>query len=163
MTGGDYEEVVLGGLPYRVGPLALKEWGEIQAWIKANVPGPVAVALQQLGAARAAGVTVDPGDRASLLREANVQARAWPPRVGTREWWGALDSRAADAAFLKVALARHQPTITAEQCAALAESIGDEALARVARVAFGMTAAADGAESPGPKAQGPPKATTPGA
>jgi hypothetical protein len=114
-------EVTLAGKVYKVSALTLAEWGELQAWLKDNVPDPVERALAQLAKAKAAGVDVQPEDRLALLKEARIEAKAWPPRVATTAWIEAIESVGNGVAmYVFVVLRKHQPGITLEAAKAIA-------------------------------------------
>ncbi len=148
-------EVVLGGLPYKVSALTLREWGGLQAWLKDRGPEPVGVALAQIARAEAVGTPIAPADRQFLMREARVEAKAWPPRVASAEWFEALQGTdGGEARFAHAVLSKHQPTLTVEQADAVAEAMGPAESATLVRLALGL-------EKSSPKADA--AATTAGA
>jgi hypothetical protein len=154
LTAQDYAEVEIAGLPYRVGPLTLEDFGAVQAWIKAHVPNPVTAALQQLAEAEAAGVDISPENRRYLLDAARAEARSWPPAVLSPEWIAALDdAEGGEAVWLWTVLRKHQPSLTAEQAAALVPAMTHATRVRLISLAF------FGIEPPG--APGPPGAEAP--
>ena len=115
-AGADYLDVELAGTAYRVGELTLREWAPVQAWIKANVPGP----LSSLGSP----------DFKALPKEVKRELQAlaleqdrsgWPPMVGTVGWFRALDHPGGHEVVLLAVLARHRPGTTLDECRAILE------------------------------------------
>ena len=66
--------------------LKLSQWAALQAWLKREVPSPIAQALKAIQELRWLGETVDPVVADSLFENAQAAARKWPPAVGTRDW-----------------------------------------------------------------------------
>jgi hypothetical protein len=103
-AGADYVDLTLDGTTYRVGELTLREWAPIQAWIKANVPGP----LSSLGSPDFKRLPSDV--KRDLLAEAMVQDRtSWPPRIGTPEWMLSLDHEGGHEELILALLGKCQP------------------------------------------------------
>src|SRR5689334_18911928 len=100
----------------------MAQWGAVQAWIKDNVPSPLSlVNSEDLGALSAA-------DKRVLMREALDAQRNWPPRVGSRAWFDALDhpprpradgrpAPRGSAVLLWTILRVNRPDLTAERAA----------------------------------------------
>jgi hypothetical protein len=85
-AGGEYEDVVIAGHPFRIGELTQREWVPVQAWLKATVPGP----LSTLASPDFMRLPHDV--KREVLGEVLERARtSWPPRIGTRGWFLALD------------------------------------------------------------------------
>lgn len=116
-SGDDFLDVTLDGVLYRVGELTLKEWGPVQAWIKAKVPGPLAVLDSK------EFLALPPSTKSEVAREAIRQQRtSWPPQIGSREWFAALDHEGGHAVCLKAILGKLQP-VGPERAAELAERL----------------------------------------
>ena len=110
-------EVAVAGKPYKVSALKLKEWGNVQAWIKDNVPSP-------LGSLKSADLDgLSSADKRTLLDVAVRQQRDWPPRVGSAAWFEALDHDGGHAMFLLAILGKHQPDFSESDAEALAERL----------------------------------------
>jgi hypothetical protein len=90
-TGGG-EELLLGGQTFNIRLLTLREWSEVQKFLKKELPSPVtraAIAIQQ---AKVAGTPLDSSTVDALYDRAEKAALTWPPRIGTKEWFDALDT-----------------------------------------------------------------------
>ena len=81
--------VEVGGRPYLVSALTMGEWGRFQAWIKDFVPKP------------------DPPEDADSVLTA-LHNRAWPPAIGSKLWWEALDHPGCWPSFVRTVLGNHQ-------------------------------------------------------
>jgi hypothetical protein len=100
------QPVTLAGRVFPVRQLKLREWGELQAWLKTVAPSPVAVAVKALAELRTDGAPVPQDVQESLFRQAQEESRRWPPRVGTVHWLRAIeDMDGGRARFLQAALA----------------------------------------------------------
>ena len=145
-AGLDYADLTIGGKVYRAGELTLGEWAPVQAWIKANVPGP----LSSLASPdfRALPQQV----KREVLAEALEQDRtSWPPRIGSKGWFLALDHPGGHAALLVALLGKHQPFGRAD-AEALAESVGLEEILPAVMAALGHFGPKSPAPGPGAKA-----------
>lgn len=131
----------LAGIEFTVAPLELREWGELQAWFKDNVPSPLASVAK--------GVELLPdAERKEILSGAMERQLRWPPRVATEEWFNAISAATGgDAMFLWVVLRKHHPEITIEQANRLSERASAEESLAVIFQAIGIAT--------------PPKATAP--
>jgi hypothetical protein len=141
-------EVELGGMTYKVSLLTPRQWAPLQAYIRDHVPDPVTVAVGELAQARALGIEVTPADRQFLLAEARKDAKAWPPALGSQEWFRVLDGDEGRARFLLTVLGKHQPSLTIEQARDLADRLTIDEILPVIRSVFGV-------EDRGPKVPGP--------
>jgi hypothetical protein len=111
LTASAAYPVTLAGKTYEVRKLKLREWGELQSWLKTSVPSPVVEAVRALQALKAGGDKVDPDVRESILSHAQEAARLWPPRVGSMPWIVALDETPGGAARLIAAAIRATGTV----------------------------------------------------
>jgi hypothetical protein len=158
LTGAP-REVDLAGVRYKVPALKMRDWGLIQAWIKDNVPSPMAsIRSEDLSG-------LSPADKATLMREAIAAQRAWPPRVGTRAWFEAIDHPArplpdGSEAPTGTAVLLHT-VLRAGQPFTLAEAIELDARATAADTMAAVLAAM-GVDDDAPKPEGAEGATTPG-
>jgi hypothetical protein len=154
-TAEAYVEVAIDGLRYKLGTLTLARWGALQAWLKAHARDPVAEALAQLARAARDGVPIRPESEQFLLREARSEARHWPPRIASTEFFDLLArTEGGDVQFAWEVLRVHQPSITLEQAADLNAKMAPEDTARVIYAALGIAPPNPGDR--GPKADGPP-------
>lgn len=110
-------EVTLAGHKYMVSALQLKEWAVVQAWIKANVPGP----MRSISSADLENL--NESDRRVVLEAAAIAQRSWPPRPGTAAWFHALDHPGGHEEFLHAALSKHQPEMTKADVVALSAKL----------------------------------------
>ena len=147
------QSVEVAGQPFAVSHLTMREWGTVQGWIKANVPGPA----ESLAAINVDGLS--PFAARSLMQVVVKEQQAWPPRVGSREWFDALDrvgkdNRIGAAVLLHTILAKHQPAYTYEQAERLYEAVGYAEALRLTLIAMGV--------EPDPKAgkPSPPETST---
>lgn len=76
---------------YSVRFLNFRELAPISAWIEEHVPSPYARAAQALAQLRANGKAPDAATEELLLDHAANQTLVWPPRVGSKSWFDALD------------------------------------------------------------------------
>lgn len=81
----------LAGSNYSVRFLNFRELAPISAWIEEHVPSPYARAAQALTQLRASGKAPDAATEELLLDHAVNQTLVWPPRVGSKPWFDALD------------------------------------------------------------------------
>lgn len=141
--------IELAGGVYQCSALTLREWGPVQSWIKANVPGPMRVlSSEDL-------VGLNEADKRALFEQAFAAQRNWPPRVGSAEWFRALDLPGGHAEFLFVALSKHQPTFTREQAAALDAKLSLVDVMPVVTACLGL--GPDDLKAPGASPNAPPE------
>ena len=86
------QTVTLAGQQFAVRQLKLREWGQIQSWLKERCPSPIAQAVEGIAELRRKGVPFDRDTEQALFRQAQDEARNWPPRVATAEWIRTLES-----------------------------------------------------------------------
>jgi hypothetical protein len=83
--------VTLAGVEYPIRQLSHAEWAPLQAWLKRAVPSPLVEAARAIREIQEAGELTESA-RSMLLANAHEQARLWPPRVGSRHWFDALNA-----------------------------------------------------------------------
>lgn len=98
LSGCPRKIILSCGESVHVSPLKVRDWGQLQAWLRDNVPSPLAVAQSNLEL-----VPMAKEDRQSVLSHAALQP--WPPRVGGRGWLEAID-RAEDQVACALAVLR---------------------------------------------------------
>src|SRR4051812_24929555 len=89
-TGGG-EELTLGGQTFNIRLLTIREWAEVQKFLKKELPSPVtraAIAIQQ---SKAMGTPLDATTIDAMYDRAERAALTWPPRLGSKEWFDAMD------------------------------------------------------------------------
>ncbi len=129
------QPVTLAGRTFPVRQLRLREWGELQAWLKGVCPSPVAVATRALAELRAEGCPVPPDVQDSLFRQAQEETRRWPPRVGTVAWLKAIeDTEGGRARFLQTAIASGGAAVDEETACELEANASLDELADLMRV-----------------------------
>ena len=98
----------IAGQTYRFSELPIEALGRLQAFIKAVVPHPVAALAGHLDG-------LDEADRRYLLEQARLEAKSWPPVIGTAEGSAVLlGSEAGQIETLYEGLRVHQPATTRE-------------------------------------------------
>lgn len=125
-------EVILAGHKYWVSALELREWAKVQAWIKANVPGP----MRSLSSDDMVNLNDD--DRRTAIEAAAIAQRSWPPKPGTAAWFHALDTPGGHEAFLHAALSKHQPEITLADVVDLSSGLHVSDVAPIVMVCLGL-------------------------
>ena len=116
-AGTDYVDLEIDGIKYRVGELTLREWAPVQAWIKANARGPLSVLASPDFAA------LPPQVKREVLGAAlDKEQTSWPPQIGTKPWFLALDNDGGHATALLAILGKNLPGITLEDCRRVADS-----------------------------------------
>ncbi len=160
---GQPTAVDIAGRRLYLSEYTLDQLGQLQGWIKANVPHPLDAIRGHLD-----GLT--PPERESLLEKARVDARSWPPAPGTQAGSEALFGNPAGMAYaLVVALRTHHPEATERDARWLIRQMGkpaNEALSRrIIGILFGNEDGGDDdlelslPKAPG-AATGAPSATT---
>jgi hypothetical protein len=86
-----HQLVRLAGKEFSVRQLKLREWGELQGWLKSVAPSPIAVAARGIAELKAAGATPTQEIQDAIFHQAQAEARTWPPRVASPEWFKAID------------------------------------------------------------------------
>ncbi len=140
-------EITLAGKTFLVSALTLSDWGTLSAFLKDHSTDPVVAALDQLSKAKASGVVVADEDRKALFESARRDARSWPPRVGSQEWFDLmLWTEGASEKFLACVLRKHQTVTDAELARVNSETTPEESRLLIHR-ALGL--------EPSPKADAP--------
>lgn len=127
--------IKVDGRDVRLGEITLEAQARLQAWIRANVPHPVAAVKHHLDG-------LSPEDRAVVLSTAAREAPHWPPKVGTPEGARALlgDARGQALVMLE-GLRAADPAATPEQAEWLARRLnrtrGAKLSGRVLSIIFG--------------------------
>lgn len=124
--------LTLAGRHFTVSPLELREWGELQGWLKDNGQSPL----------KAIGPGLDSlsdADRRVVLSMAMEKQLRWPPRVATTGWFEAISSATGgDARFLWTVLRKHQPDLTLDEADRLAQAAGVEESQTLVLLAIGV-------------------------
>jgi hypothetical protein len=117
--------VTIAGRTYRLGPLTLEDYGEIENRILAGRPDPLAVALDKLD-------RLDEQQQRTLLARAYDEAVKCPMvTIAELERWRETPQGFCYRFWLMIR--KHQPEITLERAAELIEQLGAEARAEVGR------------------------------
>lgn len=131
------EEVTLGGKPYRVRLLTIRERGQLQAYLKTKLQSPItrtAIAIQQ---AREAGTQLDKDIENRMHDRAEAAAMAWPPRFGSQAWFEAIDGiEGGWEQVLYEVVSKTEPSFALEDAEKLAPRIKGEEWFELGRVAF---------------------------
>jgi len=149
-----FEQVTLAGRTFRLRQLKLSEWADLQSWLKTACPSPVAVALKELAKLRSEGLPIPADVQEALFRQAQDDARRWPPRIGTSAWFRSLDGvDGGRAQFLLAAVKPSGETLTEAEAEDIMErSTGDEE-AELIRVILWGDHSIPKAETPSEKIQ----------
>lgn len=140
--------LTLAGRQFTVSPLELREWGDLQGWLKDNGQSPLKAVAPGLDA-------LSDGDRKTVLAMAMEKQLRWPPRVATTEWFEAISGSAGgDARFLWAVLRKHQPGLTLEEADRLAQAASVEESQALVLLAIGV--------DPPPKSPAPSGTATTG-
>jgi hypothetical protein len=119
--------------------LTMAEWGEVQSWIVDRVKDPLTRAFEYLARARKHGVAPSHADRDAYLRQADWEARYWPPRVCTATWFTVLAEAEGGSAFLTWCILKAcRPDFTLEEAAALDAKLTLRDSARIVRASQGL-------------------------
>ncbi len=134
---GVAETIDLAGEPRQVRLLTLKEWGAVSAWLKRASPSPVTRAMISIQQMRDAGEPMDQATRDEALDHAQRAALAWPPRIGSQEWFDAIERVDGGLArLLFEVVSRVDPTFTVEMAEALAPRVRSEEWTDLVRVCY---------------------------
>lgn len=129
------QPVTLAGRTFAVRQLRLREWGELQAWLKSVAPSPVAVAIRGLAELRDSGFATPKDLESALFAQAQDEARRWPPKVATGAWFRALDeTEGGHARVVLVALRASGHAISEAEAADVAEASSGAELTDLMRV-----------------------------
>jgi hypothetical protein len=129
------QPVTIAGRTLPVRQLRLREWGELQAWLKSVAPSPIAVAARGIAELRASGYAVPDDVQGSIYKQAQAEARTWPPRAGTMEWLKAVDTiEGGHARLILAAAAKGGTDLSEAEAWDMAESATSEELVDLVRV-----------------------------
>jgi hypothetical protein len=161
LSGGAVE-IALAGERFLVSPKPLKVLGELQAWFKRTIPGPIARAAEEMDAADRAGVRLSRWAREMAMDAAARATTRWPPRVGSLEWLDAIDRAELGHHVIRVALAEHHPDVAEAESMRLADGCTPDELNILVGVLFwGLDPKALRPAGGGPVATPAPSPTTP--
>lgn len=128
MTGAP-NEIELGGRTFKLSPLTVADLGELQAWVLAQLPDPIAVA-RQLAEGQPAEIAKE------ILLSAYEDTRNGARRLGSAEANAALKSLAGFRELLYLHGRKHHPEMTREAWEALlTAALRDEITVLSARLA----------------------------
>lgn len=141
---GAAETLTLDGEPFPVRPLKLKEWAELQAFLVKSYPSPLARAAKAIQDRKAAGEEITVDTEEMLLDHAQREELNWPPRVGSKGWWFAIDhADGGTVELIRVALSKTIPGFDRVKAEALYSRLSPLELGQLVRFAlFGERPAA---------------------
>lgn len=84
--------ITLAGQTFLVRQLRLRQWGELQAWLREAAPDPIRSAVKAVASVESEGKRVADHIQRHLFAVATEECRRWPPKVGTAAWLAALDA-----------------------------------------------------------------------
>lgn len=122
----------LAGSNYSVRFLNFRELAPVSAWIEEHIPSPYARAAQALTQLRASGKAPDTATEELLLDHAANQTLAWPPRVGSKQWFDALDG--AEGGLVELVytiLSKTVPTLDRGKTQELTDKLSSEEILEV--------------------------------
>lgn len=129
-------KVTIGGSEYQFSELSIDALAELQSWIREHTPHPIESIKGYLDG-------MQPEDRRYLLDQARIDAKAWPPQIGTPAGSQALlGNQDGQAETLYHGLRVHQPDMTRESARRiyrdLLRSKNEALVSRIFGVLFGM-------------------------
>ncbi len=134
---GAVETIDLGGEPYKVRLLTMKEWGAITAWLKRENPSPVTRAMIAIQQAKDEGMAIDAATQDEILDHAQRNALSWPPRLGSTAWFDVLDRvDGGHSRLLLEVLSKADPAFTLGHGEALAPRMSTDEWNDLVRVAL---------------------------
>jgi hypothetical protein len=134
---GAVEVVDLAGEEFPVRLLTLKEWGAVTAWLKRANPSPVTRAVRAIDEAAADGAPLSAPAREALLDHAQRAALSWPPRLGSSEWFDAIDrTDGGPAKLIFEVLSKADAAFTSERAEVLARRFEIRDYSELLRVAL---------------------------
>ena len=155
------EPVCFAGRTLPVRQLCLDDWAELMAFLKSNCRSPVTIAVIALQEARDLGCQVDQDVADVIMGQAQAQAQAWPPKVGTRAWLRALDSiHGGTATFLQTVFKLGGTELTRDECQRLSDKATQDEFDELVRLAYFGDPPAPKAETPDPNPATTPSPTT---
>lgn len=155
---GTPEEITLGGQTFNIRLLTLREWAEVQKYLKKELPSPVTRVGIAVDQAWDAGTPLKQTTIDALYDRAERAALTWPPRIGTKEWFDGLDTvEGGWERLLFEVISKTHPVFTLAQAHELAPKVKANEWADLIRVALWGT-------HPAPKDEGaPPPPASPSA
>jgi hypothetical protein len=84
-------EIVLGDATYPIRKLKVKEWAQLQAFVKREYPSHMERAARAVRRARAAGDPLDATTRDEMFDHAQRADLSWPPPVGSQRWLNTVE------------------------------------------------------------------------
>lgn len=124
--------LTLAGRQFTVSPLELREWGELQGWLKDFGRSPIKAVAPSLDA-------LSESDRKAALAIAVEKQMRWPPRVATTDWFEAIsEATGGDARFLWTVLRKHQPELAIDEADRLAQAASVEESQALVLLAIGL-------------------------
>lgn len=141
------------GVAFKVAEISLDSQARLQAWLRVNVPHPIAAVREHLKG-------LSPEQQSIVLEIATREALRWPPKIGTAEAARALltDSRGQVAVFLE-GLQAADATATSREAEWLAKRLNHtrntKTSRRVLSVIFGTDYDDDDDQVDGESADGP--------
>lgn len=142
----------LGGTEYPVRFLNFRELASVSAWIEEHVPSPLARAMQAIGQLKAAGKAPDSATEETMLDHATNASLSWPPRVGSKPWFDALDGAEGGLAELVFTIiSKTIPNFDREKAQSLVDKVTAEEFLDLAYLGvYGIRLKKDEAADPDP-------------
>lgn len=134
---GNPEWITLGGDEYPVRLLKLEEWGAVTSWLKRENPSPITRAAMAISQAQQMGEPLSAEAEEKLLDHAQRAALSWPPKLGTPEWFDAIERvEGGTAKLLYEVLHRTDAAFTAERAGPLAPRVSRPEWGELIRVSL---------------------------
>lgn len=122
--------VTIADTEYRVSKFGPRDLGDLQAWLKAQIPDPRLMA-RELCAGLSDTVALE------IWRELSEEAKLWPPSVASSQGNEMLMlTYEGNVQLLTVALRRHNPGLDSAKIRAIAETISIDEIANVLSAGF---------------------------
>lgn len=144
------QTIELGGRPYRLSPLTLADMGELQAWIHAQLPDPVALARRL-----AEGMAPEVQERILNRAFDHEMAARKTHMLGTEEADLMLATLPGFVRVLALMCRAHHPEATPDVLAPLVGGLDKDQINRIVLHAFGITPAPGDLAGQGPGAGDP--------
>jgi hypothetical protein len=122
--------VTIGEVAYKVSKFGPRDLGDLQAWLKSQIPDPRLMA-KELCAGLSDAVALE------IWRDLSQEAQDWPPTITSQEGNRLLMvTHEGNAQVLLVALRRHQAGFNIEQARKIAETISLDEITSVLNAGF---------------------------